>query len=561
VAILLAPLFQVVPAAASFVATAPAPIAARAYAADVNNNNVDVIDTATNTVIDTIAVGNSPSGVAATPDGSTVYVTNEFDNTVSVIAAVTESVTATIAVGNFPVAVAVGPDGSHVYVVNQSDNTVSVIDAATGTVTATIAVGNFPVAVAVGPDGAHVYVVNQGDDTVSIIATATGTVTATPFVGSEPSAVAVNPDGKHVYVANAVDNTVSVIATATNTVTATIAVGNFPQGVAVNPDGKHAYVVNGFDNTVSVINTATNTVVATIAGGGQNAVAVIPDGTAAYAAGPGSNVAVDNLVTNTVTTTIPITGSILPNLLAIAVAPAPKLGSTTALSATPSAAFGSPVTFHAKVGPATATTLAPTGTVSFYLHGGAAPVATANLKDGTASFTTSGLGAGVHHVVATYSGDPNFAGSTATPATVTVTTTAAITGSHSGSIIVAPGETLLLRNAQVTGSVIVQQGGALDVENSTMAALIANRPAGVRVCASTVRGSLDVSSATGFVLLGDQGDDGCGPNRIGGSLVLTGNTGGLEAIGNLVVGALVNVRNSGAGAFPEDNGPEVSKLP
>nr|MDQ6948061.1 hypothetical protein [Actinomycetota bacterium] len=110
----------------------------------------------------------------------------------------------------------------------------------------------------------------------------------------------------------------------------------------------------------------------------------------------------------------------------------------------------------------------------------------------------------------------------------------------------------------VTGSVIVQPGGFLDVEHSTIASLVATRPAALRVCASTLRGSLSVTGATVFVLVGDRGEDGCRPNTIGGSLVLTGNTGGLEAIGNHVAGAVVNIGNSGAGAFPEDNSPEVS---
>jgi DNA-binding beta-propeller fold protein YncE len=43
-----------------------------------------VIDTATNTVIDTITVDNNPFAVAVSPDGSLAYVTNG-GGTVSVI--------------------------------------------------------------------------------------------------------------------------------------------------------------------------------------------------------------------------------------------------------------------------------------------------------------------------------------------------------------------------------------------------------------------------------------------------------------------------------------------
>jgi YVTN family beta-propeller protein len=93
-----------------------------------------------------IPVGNSPAGVAVTPDGGKVYVTNLFDNTVSVIATTTNKVVGRpIPVGGFPTGVAVTPDGRKVYVANQFDGTVSVIATVTNTVS-TIPVGLAPIA-------------------------------------------------------------------------------------------------------------------------------------------------------------------------------------------------------------------------------------------------------------------------------------------------------------------------------------------------------------------------------------------------------------------------------
>jgi YVTN family beta-propeller protein len=63
-----------------------------------------VIDAATNTVSATIPVGDTPFGVAVTPDGSKVYVANLNRNTVSVIDTATNTVIATIPVGIEPVA-------------------------------------------------------------------------------------------------------------------------------------------------------------------------------------------------------------------------------------------------------------------------------------------------------------------------------------------------------------------------------------------------------------------------------------------------------------------------
>jgi YVTN family beta-propeller protein len=85
--------------------------------------------------------------VAVSPDGSKVYVANAGSNNVSVIATVTDTVIDTVNVGEGPQGIAVSPDGSKVYVVNDVSDTVSVIATATNTVTgAPITVGSFPIA-------------------------------------------------------------------------------------------------------------------------------------------------------------------------------------------------------------------------------------------------------------------------------------------------------------------------------------------------------------------------------------------------------------------------------
>ena len=66
---------------------------------------VQVINTKTNTVIDSIPVGNSAFSVAVTPNGKKVYVTNQDSNTISVIALSTLKVGRPIKVGKGPVAI------------------------------------------------------------------------------------------------------------------------------------------------------------------------------------------------------------------------------------------------------------------------------------------------------------------------------------------------------------------------------------------------------------------------------------------------------------------------
>jgi YVTN family beta-propeller protein len=121
---------------------------------------VSVIDTASNTVVGTIPVGQFPNGMATTPDGTHAYVANQGDGTVSVIDTAGNKVVATIRVGAGPIGVAITSVGTHpsehddrphqalAYVTSLVDNTVSVIDTASNKVVATIPVGTGPFAVA-----------------------------------------------------------------------------------------------------------------------------------------------------------------------------------------------------------------------------------------------------------------------------------------------------------------------------------------------------------------------------------------------------------------------------
>ncbi|MDP9073432.1 MAG: Ig-like domain-containing protein, partial [Actinomycetota bacterium] len=236
-----------------------------------------------------------------------------------------------------------------------------------------------------------------------------------------------------------------------------------------------------------------------------------------------------------------------------------QAATTTSLVVHPSRpTFGQSVTFTATVAPAGPSSTSPAGTVEFLLDGQAVPVATMDLVGGQASFTTSGLSAGPHTVTARYSGDANYAPSSSAPARITVTTTTRVSGDHPGALTVASGTSVLVANATIGGAVIVQPGGSVDIENSTVASLSAVGPGALRVCGSTVNGSVSVTQALGFVLIGDPGDDGCAANTIGGTVVVQDNHHGVEVIGNHVPAPVVAGANSGAGAFPEDTKPDIS---
>ena len=293
----------------------------RAYIANFASNSVSVIDTSSNTVIYTIAVGTQPNGIAITPDGTRAYVANGGGD-VWVLATSNNAVLAKVVVGGYPSGIAITPDGTRAYVTRDNANSVWVIDTSSNAVTAKITVGTAPGGVAITPDGTRAYVTNvgavAGGGSVSVIDTSSNTVVATVSVPG-PVGVAITPDGKHAYVASP-SNPVSVIDTSSNTVVATVAVPSVedsPFNVAITPDGTRVYVVTygfGGNGPVNVIDTSTNTVVGTVGvGTGPSGIAITPDGTRAYVAiatntignGPGAVTVIDTS-SNTVVATVPV---------------------------------------------------------------------------------------------------------------------------------------------------------------------------------------------------------------------------------------------------------------
>jgi len=240
-------------------------------------STVFLIDVATQTLADSVAVGPSAQGLAVLPDGSAVYVANSGDDTVSVIDTNTFSVVDTIPVGPEPHGVVAHPDSATVYVSNILGPSVSVIDVATATVTATVPVVSQPRGITIDPEGDFVYVGNYTVDSVSVIDTATNTVVDTIIVGGIgsdfPTSLAMHPDGGTLYVslnmASPVTplSTVSVVDTATRT--QTLQIGGFwsARGLSVHPDGRHLYVVDTEPNRVSVVDTSSNTIVDTVSVG------------------------------------------------------------------------------------------------------------------------------------------------------------------------------------------------------------------------------------------------------------------------------------------------------
>ena len=299
------------------VALSPGSAAAQPYAyipvygAEVNNS-VAVIDTATDTVTAVIPVEPVALALAVNPAGTRVYTTSVGG--VSVIDTATNSVIATVRMGEANrYGVAVHPNGTRVYVTNAyGAGWVSVIDAASNTVIATVPVVCNAGGVAVHPDGSRVYVTNGcGGGGVSVIDTASNTVIATVPVDGN-GGLAVHPDGTRLYVPGyeSSHGALAVVDTTTYAVSK-VPVGRGPVGVAVHPDGSRVYVTDK-DNLsdfggVSVVDTTTNAVVAEVRYEREvqpEGLSVHPDGSRLYVAADG--ITVIETETNSIARVVPV---------------------------------------------------------------------------------------------------------------------------------------------------------------------------------------------------------------------------------------------------------------
>jgi YVTN family beta-propeller protein len=473
-------------------------------------------------VVATIRGFNQPWGVAVSRDGNTVYVTNKGDNTVSVVDAYNKKVTDKIPVGSTPEGVAVTSDGSSVYVANENDNTVSVIDTVKKSVVATITLPagtTNPYGVAVGPqladNSSNVYVTNAGSANVSVINTKSNQVTTTIPVGSQPLGVDVHPDGR-VYVANYLSGNVSVIHPASNTVTTTpLPSGSGPVAVAVRPSkdlkSDRVWVSDKGTGEISIINTANDKV-------NHHFSVAAGHGCAPFGlAGTDANYYVGN----------------------ISFFKARELLLWVALEGDNCNAIGefgaAEETGHRYAFIHSQDTVNPVALGKFIGPQPTPPGITAQSAPPT--------------------GDPcsgPFDGTVNGDLTVSDGETCEVVngGQVTGNVTVTAGGNFTLTGAAVGGSITVDGGSVTLGPAATVGGdvMIENLPAGGTsnvVCGITVEGTLQVDGNASPVQVGSSGPSGCAGNKIGGDLVVDGNSAQALVFDNRVTGALQANSNTG----------------
>jgi YVTN family beta-propeller protein len=175
------------------------------------------INTATDTVVAHIPVGNQPAAIVAAY--GRLWVANLTDATITVIDPATQAAR-TIPVGDAPDAIVAA--GGSIWVANRDDNTVSAVDPHTLAVGNPVSVGAGPVALAAGAGG--LWVADSLDRTVTRIDPVTSQQIRI-VVGNDPSAL--TAAGNTLWVSTAGDGRLMQIDLRTNQLRA-IATGSSP---------------------------------------------------------------------------------------------------------------------------------------------------------------------------------------------------------------------------------------------------------------------------------------------------------------------------------------------
>lgn len=149
--------------------------------------------------------------------------------------------------------VAITPDGRYAVATLMAAGSASIVDLQSQQVTATIPTGPNPNYAVAARNGRTVYVSNSGNGTVSELDVIDGYVRRNLRVGEGPEHMVLSRDGAHLYVNNTGGGTVSVLTMPEGRVTETLPTGRTPHGIDLSADGRTLFVaLTGEDRVLSV---------------------------------------------------------------------------------------------------------------------------------------------------------------------------------------------------------------------------------------------------------------------------------------------------------------------
>ena len=231
------------------------------------DNGIQVVDTRTGAVLQTLSQPAAFVGLVFAPNGRRLYVSGGDRDQVYVydwlngVAKLADSIVLEVRTARqhglrYPAGMALSLDGRRLYVAENLSDSLAVIDVATKRIVQRLAVGRYPYGVVVGADSG-IYVSAWGGHEVWH-RTAAGRVTQIA-VARHPSTLVLSGSGSLLYVASGSTDRVSVIDTRRDAVVREIVdtvpggagEGSTPGALLRSPDGRHLFVAEADNNAVA----------------------------------------------------------------------------------------------------------------------------------------------------------------------------------------------------------------------------------------------------------------------------------------------------------------------
>jgi YVTN family beta-propeller protein len=291
---------------------------ARVYVTNSAGDSVDVIDVATNRVVQVIKGIETPHGINFAPDGSKVYVSNESTSTLDVFDAKSGKLIKKVELSAHPNNIAVSKDGSRIFVAIARDpGAVDVIDAATLTRTKSIPVHGRLHNIYVTPDGKYLIAGSIPRKLMTVIDLSTDKIDWEYQFdkGVRPMTIETNPDGstKRIFVQLSDTDGFAVVDFAKHEEVARVKLPDLhtgvemdagraaapSHGIGVSPDGKTLWVTSIPQNAVFAYSLADMSLIGEVAlpdlklpgralgGAVPNWVTFAPDGKTVYISNAG----------------------------------------------------------------------------------------------------------------------------------------------------------------------------------------------------------------------------------------------------------------------------------
>jgi YVTN family beta-propeller protein len=239
------------------------------YGLDRINHQVYVIDGNTNEKISSIKTGEVPSDAIFVPTLNKLYVANLNSGTIDIINTLTNTVQNTLPFAGAG-SLDIDPTTGKIYVASFGFGNIAVIDTATDTIVDTIVVGTM------GAQGANLnnidinselqrlYLNDSANNGLFVVDIASKTTTDFLPLNAVPTGIVFNQNNNLVYIALFTANSVAVVDGVTNEIIGEIPVGAGPAGVELNSVTNRVFVANAISGTVSVIDPSINAGIGTI---------------------------------------------------------------------------------------------------------------------------------------------------------------------------------------------------------------------------------------------------------------------------------------------------------